>query len=83
MVDIFCCIRIIFECGKVKAMEKLIFISAKKNSKRQQNIHPTIRVSECIYQRICEISKETAMPIREVSDRLLSFALAQSEVAEE
>ena len=64
-------------------MEKLIFISARKNTSRQQKNHPTIRVSEKIYQRICEISKETAMPIREVSDRLLSFALAQSEVADE
>lgn len=64
-------------------MEKLIFISAKKNSKRQQKNHPTIRVSENIYRRICEISKETDIPIREISDRLLSFALAQSEVADE
>ena len=64
-------------------MEKLIFVSSKNNSRRQQKNHPTIRVSENIYQRICEISTKTGIPIREVSDRLLSFALAQSEVAEE
>ena len=64
-------------------MEKLIFVMKAKKKAHAGKYGNQIRVSQDVYDKVKEISKGTGLTLKETADRLLLYALAESEIVEE